>query len=177
MRWDRLFEDLSARWSEQERSQFAAEVADRWARDVAEIGLERRLLGSEGEVGLQLGDGGWTSGRVLDAGPGWVLLTGSAGLQQLVPLAAVSAVRGLGPGSAPAPGPVAARRTLVLALRALADARLRVLVRTRTAVVRGDVARVGADHVDVRPDEGPQRGGVVLTVPFGALLVVEELPG
>ena len=63
MRWDRLFEDLSARWSEQERSQFAAEVADRWARDVAEIGLERRLLGSEGEVGLQLGDGGWTSGR------------------------------------------------------------------------------------------------------------------
>ncbi|NAZ88147.1 hypothetical protein [Kineococcus indalonis] len=174
MRWDDLFADLDARLAHAERLEREAEVADRQARDVASVDLLGRLLATDGELSVQLPDGSWVGGLVRAAGPGWVLLAAGAPAprQVLVPTAAVCAVRGLTRRSSP-PGAVVARRTLVLALRALAGADVRVLVRTRAGDLRGRLARVGADHVDVAVPTG--RGTEGVTVPYASLLSVTEL--
>ncbi|WP_432499202.1 hypothetical protein [Kineococcus gypseus] len=179
MRWDDLFDDLDARLAHAGRLDREAEVADRRARDLASVDLLGRLLATAGELSVQLPDGGWVGGRVRAAGPGWVLLAAGAPVprQVLVPTAAVCALRGLSRAST-APGAVAQRRTLVLALRALAAAGEDVLVRTPAADVRGRLVRVGADHVDVSAPgtAAPGSGGAgVLTVPFASLLSVTEL--
>ena len=174
MRWDDLFADLDARLAHAQRLEREEEVADRRARDVASVDLLGRLLATDGELAVQLADGGWVAGPVRAAGPGWVLLTAGtpAPRQVLVPTAAVCAVRGLARRSSP-PGPVVARRTLVLALRALAGADVGVLVRTRAADLRGRLSRVGADHVDVAVPA--ERGVEAVTVPHASLLSVTEL--
>jgi len=178
VRWDELFADLEAQLEQEERRALEQEVADRRLRDTAEVGLLRRLAATPGEVALQLVDGSWRSGRCTATGQGWLLLAQGvpAGRQVLVPVAAVALVRGAGRQSAPVPG-VAARRPLVLALRGLGDAEVPVLVTTRSSSLRGRLVRVGADHVDVQLSAA-RRGqpADVVTVPFGALLAVEEGP-
>ncbi|MCI2237898.1 hypothetical protein MO973_30880 [Paenibacillus sp. TRM 82003] len=174
MRWDDLFEDLDARLAHVRRLEQEAEVADRRVADLAAVDLLGRLLAGDGELSVQLPDGGWVSGRVRAAGPGWLLLVTGPPLrrQVLVPTAAVCALRGLSPRSVQ-PGAVVARRTLGMALRALSAARVEVLVRTRAADVRGRLVRVGADHVDVVvPGQDPQ---AVVTVPFASVLNVTDL--
>ncbi|WP_432506037.1 hypothetical protein [Kineococcus arenarius] len=173
MRWDDLFEDLDARLAHARRLERDAEVADRRDDDVASVDLLSRLLATEGDLSLQLLDGSWVDGRVRAAGPGWVLLSAGSPVrrQVLVPTAAACAVRGLSTASRP-PGAVVLRRSLLLALRALAAAGEGVLVRTRAGDVRGRLARVGADHVDVVVPAGG--GQSVVTVPFASLLNVTE---
>jgi hypothetical protein len=175
MRWEELFDDLEARVRHEDRVQREAEVADRREQELAQVALVHRLTGTAGApVGVQVSGGDWLEGTVTDVGVGWVLLASSDGRRQvLVAAAAVAAVRGLGRHAGPPPGGVAARRTLVLALRALARAGEPVLVRTRGGEVRGVLGRTGADHVDVDPQDrsaGPGAGTV--TVPFTALLTV-----
>jgi len=175
MRWDELFDDLEAQARHEERLDRDAEVADRRERELAQVALAHRWTGTGAAVVVvQLVDGSRVEGVVADVGVGWVLLTaGDARRQVLVATAAVATVRGLGHHAGPPPGAVAARRTLVLALRALAREREAVLVRTRAGDVRGVLGRIGADHVDVEPEArgaGADRGG--LTVPFAALLSV-----
>ena len=173
MRWDDLFTDLEARAAHEHRQEFEAEVADRRLRDVATVALADRLVGTCGspgsDVALQLPDGAWVSGAVRDVGLEWVLLLTPR--QVLVPLAAVTAVRGLAAISGPPTTAVRARRTFLLAVRALSGAAVTVLVRTRAADVRGRLERVGADHVDVVTATGPR---TVLTVPFAAVLSIAE---
>lgn len=175
MRWDELFDDLEAQARHEERLDRDAEVADRRERELAQVALVHRLAGTGGAVvGVQLDDGSWVEGVVADVGVGWVLLTSGDGRRQvLVAAVAVAAVRGLGHHVGPPPGTVAARRTLVLALRTLAREREPVLVRTRAGDVRGVLGRIGADHLDVEPEvrgRGAAQDGV--TVPFAALLSV-----
>jgi hypothetical protein len=178
VRWDELFDDLAGQLEHEERRALGQEVADRRLRDAAEVGLLRRLAAAPGEVSLQLRDGSWRSGRCTRTGEGWLLLAQGQprGRQVLVPLSAVEVVRGAGRLSAPPPA-LAGRRPLVLALRGLGEAELPVLVTTRSTALRGRLVRVGADHVDVqlraaRRGEDPD----VVTVPFSALLAVEEGP-
>ncbi|WP_337063474.1 hypothetical protein [Kineococcus sp. G2] len=174
MRWDDLFDDLDARLAHVQRVEREAEVDDRRVADLAAVDLLGRLLAGDGELSVQLPDGGWVSGRLRAAGRGWLLLVTGPPLrrQVLVPVTAVCALRGLSPRSVQ-PGPVAARRTLGAALRALAAAGVEVLVRTRAADVRGRLVRVGADHVDVAaPGRDPQ---AVVTVPLASLLSVTDL--
>jgi len=179
VRWDELFDDLSAQLEHEDRRALEQEVADRRLRDAAEVGLLRRVAAAPAEVALQLRDGSWRSGRCTATGKDWLLLAqGEPSRRQvLVPLAAVDLARGVGRAGAPAQ-PLAARRPLVLALRGLGEAGLPVLVTTRTTSLRGRLVRVGADHVDVQLPAA-HRGAPpdVVTVPFGALLAVEEGPG
>jgi len=179
VRWDELFDDLAAQLEHEERRALEQEVEDRRLRDTAEVGLLRRLAAAPGTVSVQLGDGSWRSGRCTATGEGWLLLARGepSGRQVLVPLSGVELVRGAGRLSAP-PSALAARRPLVLALRGLGEAGLPVLVTTRSTALRGRLGRVGADHVDVQLP-GARRGEQpdVVTVPFGALLAVEEAPG
>ena len=179
MRWSELFDDMAAQLEHEERRALEQEVADRRLRDTAEVALRQRLAATSGEVSLQLLDGTWRTGHCAATGEGWVLLAqpGPAGRQLLIPFAGVDVLRGVGRSSAPV-ARLAARRTLVLALRGLGTAGLPVVVTTRSGSVRGRLGRVGADHVDVeQPASGRGARPDVVTVPFAALLAVEEVPG
>ncbi|MGI4895404.1 MAG: hypothetical protein ACRYF3_09845 [Janthinobacterium lividum] len=172
MRWENLFDDLEGRIVHERRQELAAEVADRRLRDVASTTLVERLIAAReepaAEVGVQLLDSSWVTGLVRDVGPGWVLVAGAR--QVLVPLTSVALIRGLPARSGAAASAVAARHTLVFALRALAEGDESVLVRTAAGDLRGRLGRVGADHVDVA--SGPAGS---LSVPFSTVLSVAEL--
>ena len=170
MRWEQLFDDLAARADHLERLAHDAEVADRRVREEATVLLADRLRAGAQPVSLLLRDGTWVRGAVATTGPGWVLLheEGSA-RQVLVPAGAVLAVRGLVRHAAAPLGPVAARRTFVLAVRALAGADVPVLLRTGAWDLRGSIERVGADHLDVAVDAQES-----VVVPFSGVLSIAE---
>ncbi|WP_432565606.1 hypothetical protein [Kineococcus sp. SYSU DK003] len=175
MRWDDLFDDLAGQIEHAGRMDRAEEVADRIRREEATVGLVDRVRAATSPLTFVLRDGSALAGTPVDAGPGWVLLVEAVtGRQVLVPTEAVAAVRGLPPHSAAPLGVVAARRTFLVALRALAGASARVTVRTTASDLHGALGRVGADHVDVRVEGAAPEGTAVQTVPFGAVLVVLE---
>ncbi|MEW1960232.1 hypothetical protein [Kineococcus sp. NPDC059986] len=176
MRWDDLFDDLEGQAEQAQREDLAAEVADRTRREQATVALADRVRAATGELVWSVRDGSTLTGRVLGTGPGWFLLRAPAGLQVLLAADAVVGVRGVPSWSAPPPGPVAARRTFLMALRALGAAGVRVRVQTAGGVHTGRVGRVGADHVDLLPADGAGQGADVLTVPFSAVLAVHEAP-
>lgn len=103
-RWDELFEDLESQWDAEMRRELDAEVADRTRRERAAIGLLDRLSAAvgQGEVTVSLVDGSRVSGRVADAGDGWLLLggrlVGHLAPAVLIPFTGVTAVVGLGRG-------------------------------------------------------------------------------
>ncbi|GAB3464164.1 hypothetical protein AB1207_12205 [Kineococcus endophyticus] len=183
MRWDDLFDDLEGQAEHARRQDLAAEVADRTRREQATVVLADRVRAARGALTWSLLDGSTLVGRVLSAGPGWYLLTAGAGpeadgpqgRQVLLPADAVVGVRGVPDWSAPPLSPVAARRTFLMALRALGEAGVRVRVRTATGSHVARLGRVGADHVDLLPGEGADRDEV-LTLPFAAVLAVHEAP-
>jgi microcompartment protein CcmK/EutM len=176
VRWDDLFDDLTAQVEHAQRLHLADEVTDRIRRDEATVALVDRVRAGEGELTLVLRDGSRVVGHVAGAGPDWILVReGWAQRQVLVPASAVSAVHGLARRSAAPWGPVAARRTLLLAVRALARAGEPVLVRAVAVTARGSIGRVGADHLDVLVEESADGPGGPVSIPFGALLSVAEL--
>ncbi|ABS05267.1 hypothetical protein [Kineococcus radiotolerans] len=175
MRWDDLFEDLTGQAEHAERLQRDEEVFDRIRRDEATVALVDRVRAG-GDLVLVLRDGSRVAGRLAGAGPDWFLLQEEwARRQVLVPAAAVSAVRGAPARSAAPWGPVAARRTLLMAVRALARAEEPVLVRAVALDVRGRIGRVGSDHLDVLVEVGRGAGEGPVSIPFAALLSVAEL--
>lgn len=166
MDWDALFDDLQGRLEAAERDEVDGQMADLVEAEVATVSVVDRWRAAAGSpVRLRLADGRTCEGAVVDCGVDWVLLRRGA-RQELVATRAVHWVVGLG-GAAPEPGLVASRLALGHALRALARRRVDVLVHLVAGpVVRGTVARVGKDHLDLAA------GGEVLTVPFGALVSV-----
>lgn len=168
MRWDDLFDDLEAQAEHDHRRDLAAEVADRTAREEATVALADRLRAATADVTWVLHDGTTLTGTVLGVGPGWVLAREGGGRQVLLPTHAVAHLRGLPARSAAPAGPVAARRTFLMAVRALAGAGERVTVRTTAGAVAGTIRRVCADHLDVEDGAGAR------TIPFGAVLAVLE---
>jgi hypothetical protein len=176
VRWDDLFDDLAAQAEHAQRLERAEEVADRIRRDEATVALVDRVRAGEGELTFVLRDGSRVAGPLADAGPDWFLVReGWARRQVLLPATAVSAVHGAARRSAAPWGPVAARRTLLLAVRALATAGEPVLVRADAFEARGRIGRVGSDHLDVLAEEGTRTTGGAVSIPFGALLGVTEL--
>ncbi len=154
MRWERLFHDLEGQADAAEDAAFRAEVQDRTRAERAAITLASRLHdATDVELVLTLVDGSTVSGVVADAASQWVLLGG--GTQRLVPVHAISAIRGL-PSRSVEVGPVAQRLSLGYALRALARDRVRVVVDTAGGQVQGLIAKVGADFVEVsQGSQGP----------------------
>ena len=183
MRWDDLFDDLAGHAEHAEHLDRAAELADRIRRDQATVVLGDRLRAATQPVTVVLRDASTITGAVQAVGPGWVLLreTGS-GRQVLLPEGAVAGVRGVPARSAAPAGAVEARRTFLMAVRALAHGSVRVGVRTPAFEVQGLLDRVGADHLDVVVGAGVVRTGAqrgqaretVQTIPFSAVLAVLE---
>jgi hypothetical protein len=148
------------------------ELADRSRAEYQQVTLASRLMASVGsDVGLDVRGVGAVAGTLERVGTGWCLVSGS-GQDWIVPLAAVTAVRGASDRSAPevAWSPVA-RLGLGSALRRLAEAGERCVFHlTDGRMLDGAVHRVGADFVEARTGE---EGRLVL-VPFGALAAVQS---
>lgn len=167
MRWDDVFAELAAEFAAAEREEGEAQLGELVAAEAAGTTFADRCRARRGQpLTVRLQDGSTRSGTVRDATRAWVLLA-DGDRRSLVPLSAVVLAWPLH-GSAPEPGPVEARLGWGHALRALADQRLSVLVRTAAGDHRGQIVRVGADHLDLAG--GPE----MLTVPWQALLSVDS---
>lgn len=148
-----------------------AEVADRARAEYARVTLASRLMASHDQpLALQVTGVGQLAGEMVRVGDGWVLVS-AASADWLVPLAAVTGVRGLRDRSVPEEAwPVTARLGLGSALRGLAE-QGRVQVRlTSGDALTGHLVRVGADFVEARV--GDSGGTTVL--PFSALAAVRS---
>src|SRR5438309_7889 len=183
VRWDRLFADLDAQLAAADAAELAGEVSDRTRREVSRLHLADRAryaIGAQVSVGLDAA--GTASGRLEREGPGWWLLTGAAGIDQLVCTDAIAWVCGL-PALSAAPGAqsvVEARLGLNYALRGIARDRSPVTVVLRDASsCAGTIDRVGADFLDLAehaPGE-PRRAGAVRSarsIALSAIAVVRS---
>jgi len=183
MRWERLFADLDAQLAAADAAELAGEVSDRTRREVSRLHLADRAryaLGAEVSVGL--GPAGVVTGRLEREGPGWWLLAGSAGIDQLVCTDAIAWVSGL-PALAADPDAqsvVQARLGLTYALRGIVRDRAPVTVVLRDAATcAGTIDRVGADFLDLAehaPGE-PRRAGAVRSarsIALSAIAVVRS---
>lgn len=179
VRWERLFADLEAQFAAARAAEFAGEVADRSRREMALVTLADRVRSAPGEVQLGLAAGEVARGAVVGCGPDWVLLADGTA-ETLVPLAAVTWLRGLS-GAADAPtSAVLARLGLGHALRGLGRDRAEVTVLATTGErFTGTIDRVGADFVDLaeHPAGEPRRPGAVRsirTIPFASLAALRR---
>ncbi len=187
MRWQQLFDDLQSQFEAEETAAERLESASRARAEVGAVHLGARLGGAVGSP-LLLGvrGAGQIAGVLVDRGSDWLLLEDEQGREQLVALAAVRSVSGLGRRTAaPAlPGAVRPRLDLRRALRGLARDRSSVqLVLDDGATLTGTVDRVGADYVELaeHPADAPRRAESVQgvrAVVIGAVAVVRTLvPG
>ncbi|TFV52299.1 hypothetical protein [Blastococcus sp. TF02A-35] len=170
MRWQQLFADLQAQFEAAEDAQERAEWASRARAEMGAVRLAERLGGSVGaRVTVTCRGAGRVGGVLTEVGSDWLLLADDHGRDQLVSVAAVRAVAGLGRRSA-APedeGPVRARLDLRRALRGLARDRSPVqVVLDDGTVLGGTLDRVGADYVELaeHPADEPRRSGAVREV-------------
>ncbi|MFI2753022.1 hypothetical protein ACGIF2_06270 [Cellulomonas sp. P22] len=175
MRWESLFADMEAQLAAQESAELGAQVSELTRAERATVTVADRLRASRGaRIGVRVRGGALVDGVVLDTAPEWLLL-GEQARRTLVPLDAVTAVVGLVPHAAPAPGEVERRLGLGHALRALARDRVVVRVETDGAELTGRIERVGADHLDLVTGHGEVlRGGTWWTVPFAGLRAVRS---
>lgn len=144
------------------------EVAELSRAEYAQLDLLARLHASlDRRLTFGVAGGDPVSGRLVRVGRDWCLLAG-AGVDWVVPLAAVGYVRGVSDRAVGETArPVVARLGLGSALRWLAEARLPVVLRrTDGGCDSGILGRVGADFVEVRCP------GDVLLVPFAAVAAV-----
>src|SRR3954468_2439931 len=168
MRWERLFDDLEARFEAEERAAAEGEVADLVRAERGRLVFRDRLRAHLGELltwSFIAGDPPLTS-RLLDVGADWVLVANRSG-ETLIPIAAIQGVGGLSRFTAPDAGEVARRLGLGVVLRGLARDRALVRVRLRgDQRVDGTIDRVGVDHFDVavHPGDLPRRDRVVQEV-------------
>ncbi len=176
--WDEALRSLTAGVAQEDRAEFAAEVADRSRREASLVSLADRLPPQRGAllVVRVLGTEP-LRGALTDIGPDWLLLTIAGARPMLVPLASVLSIRGLGPATGVASGAVRSRLGLAYALRVLArDRRSVVLHLVDGFAVPGMIDRVGADFVELAEqppgEERRSRDVSVLAVPFRALAVV-----
>jgi len=177
-RWQRLFDDLEAEYDAAAAAELESEVATRARGEMARLRLVDRLRPATGHpLVVQTAGSITVRGTLSGVGPDWLLLTEGAGVEVLVPLAAVHSITGLGarsmePGSE---GQVAARLALGHALRGIARRRAAVAVTLADgSVVHGTLDRVGADFVELaeHPPGEPRRSDAVRrvrTVPLWAL--------
>lgn len=166
-----LFDDLEGQAALAWQEEREAELADRARSEYAAVTLASRLMASRGRaVALDLPHVGRLEGRLARVGDGWCLLSGS-GQDWVVPLRAVTGVRGTSERSVPevAWSPVD-RLGLRSALRRIADAGERCLVHLVDGARHETyVERVGADFAEVRATSGE-----LALVPYDALVAVQR---
>lgn len=134
-----------------------AEVAERTRIERSSITLADRLRGAHGPVEVSARGGVRLVGSVTETGDGWVLISAPpvdrAGVEHLVVLDRIVAVRGLGRAVAPT-GP-RIPRSMSSVLRAWCRDRAEVSVRlVDGALVRGMASATYADHLELASADG-----------------------
>jgi hypothetical protein len=166
-----LFDDLEGQAAAAWEADREAELADRARTEYGAVTLASRLMASRGnEVALDLPHVGRVEGRLSRVGEEWCLLSG-ARQDWIVPLGAVSAVRGASDRSVPdvAWSPID-RLGLRAALRRLADSGARCLLHLADgARHEAYVHRVGADFLEARDSADGE-----LLVPYAGLVAVQS---
>jgi hypothetical protein len=170
VRWEQLFADLEAQFAARSPDDESVEAPSRSRAEYGRLLLADRLRGARGwPVTLTCRGAGELSGRLVDVGVDWLLLTDPIGRELLVASAAVRAVGGLRTATAPPAeaGPVTRRLDLRRALRGLARDRapLQCLL-DDGSVLSGTVDRVGADFLELaeHPLDLPRRREAVTGV-------------
>ena len=198
MRWDRLFADLEARFTELADAEADAERADRERVAVGAVRSLQRLGGAVGtSIRLQLAGGAPIDGTLRTVGADWLLIEEGAGRDCLVAWDAVVAVGGLTASTTGAPGGLDRRLNLRLALRGLARDRAPVAIAlsgwaggvvdamapstTGSAEIIGTIDRVGADFIEVAVHAAwePRRSAAVravVLIPLRAVMLVRAVP-
>ncbi|MDN4174981.1 hypothetical protein QWY28_18605 [Nocardioides sp. SOB77] len=176
MGWERelfgVLDDLEQQAEAAYDLERAADLADRSRAEYQQVTLASRLVASlDRELVLEVRGAGTTAGVLERVGTGWCHLRGP-GQDWVVHLPAVTAVHDAAPRSVPEVAwPATARLGLGSALRRLADAGERCVVRTvEGATHDGTLARVGADFVEVRTGDA----GRVVLVAFTGLAAVQS---
>ncbi|MET0965795.1 MAG: hypothetical protein ABWZ02_05330 [Nakamurella sp.] len=197
MRWDRLFDDLEARFDELADAEAAAELADRERVAVGAVLATQRLSGAIGTaVRVRLAGGPLISGILRGVGPDWLLLGEGQQRDCLVASSAVIAVEGLTASTGRELSGVAVRLDLRKALRGLTRDRSPVALALAgwtggaaglasgsagPGELIGTIDRVGADFIEVALHAAwePRRAGAVRSValvPVSAIVLVRSLP-
>lgn len=180
VRWERLFADAAAEWSELERRDLDDQVQVRVRRERKSVRLVDRLRMADGQwIDVRLVGAGVVGGVVAEIGPDWFLLRGSGATESLVPVPSVLTVTGLGERAA-APeseGPIVAKMTFRHAVTVASWDRSQVAVTLIDGSrLGGMVDRVGADAFDLvsrRMGEGRVAlAGAVATVPLAAVAIL-----
>lgn len=179
MSWEQvlldLFDDLEARAAGLAQERREEDVADLARAEYAEIGLAERLQGSVGgTVVLELTGGAGLRGRLDRVGRGCAALTpAELPVLHLVNLAHVLSVATASPRAAvDRTLPVTSRLGLASAVRHLTEEVDVVAVRLADGRrVSGQVARVGADFVELLTGDGAAAGLPVL-VPLAAVVTL-----
>jgi len=166
-----LFDELEHRAEALYDAERIPELADRSRSEYAAVTLASRLMSSLGaEIDLDVLGVGQVRGELQRVAAQWCLLRGN-GQDWVVPIAAVSVLRGASDRSVPevAWSPLS-RLGLASALRRIADSGQRCVVHLRDGAAHDVVlGRVGADFVEA--DTG--RAGTAL-VAFGAVAAVQS---
>ena len=196
MRWERLFDDLEARFGELADAEAAAERADRERVAIGAVRATQRLSGAIGSaVRVRLAGGPLISGTLRAVGPDWLLLAEGPGRDCLLALPAVIAVEGLTATTGPELSGLDRRLDFRRALRGLARDRSPVAVAMTgwtagsgvsagsagTAEIIGTIDRVGADFLELAVHAAwePRRAAAVRSValvPLSAIVLVRALP-
>lgn len=167
MRWQQLFDDLQSQFEAEEAAAERAESASRVRAEVGAVRLAERLGGAVGTVvAVDVRGAGRGAGVLVDRGADWLLVEDERGRDQLVAVAAVRTVAGLGRRTALPDAVVGVRVRLDLrwALRGLARDRAAVqVVLDDGGTVTGTIDRVGADYVELagHPADAPRRSEAV----------------
>ncbi|MBT0774125.1 hypothetical protein KIH74_34590 [Kineosporia sp. J2-2] len=183
MRWKQLFDDLEARFEEQERAEAELDLVELVRAERDQITFSDRLRAHPGVVlTFDLRDGSNRRGTLLDVGRDWVLLRSPAAAGRtadlLIPVEAVVSTGGLSQLSREGGKSVGRRLRLGSVLRGLASDRAAVGIDFwPTGHLDGTIDRVGADHLDLamHPVDVARRAvevRQVRTVPFQAMAAV-----
>ncbi len=181
MRWDHLFDDLSAQLEHELRAEQADLEQEEERLRLGRLPLRDRLValrrssGADGVVALRLVTGDLLTVRLVTVGRDWLAgaVDGAArSAQAAVPFAAVDALLLTPAQAADSLVPVAeaselgARLGIAFLLRDLCRRRATLTIRTRTGEATGTIDRVGRDHVDLAEHEldQPRRTGAVARV-------------
>lgn len=179
MRWDSLFSDLEAQFSDTRALQAESEITERARIELAGIELADRLRGARGaEIKIVLVDGRVIRGRLSLVGSEWLVLAEGA-RQWLLPYSSVVSYQGLGRVAVKPESRIQQTLGIASALRALAKDRTEVVVHLKVSSgdgykLQGVMDRVGRDSFDLAVlvhGEVRRAGNVaaVMTIPFSSL--------
>jgi hypothetical protein len=152
MSLERMFEDLESRMDHLESEERRAVTEELTRAERAQVLVVDRLRGAVGQdVRALMRDGGSVEGEILEVGADWVRLRSRADARSTwLVLRAVVLLEDL-PTRVREPGRTRLRPPgLGTALRALARDRALVHVRTEAGELRGRIAGVGQDALDLR---------------------------